>query len=262
MTTKPTRKTVSTAEEPGIDEARRSLRRTGSGRRPSCDANVEAVREQLRTRAALGLNKYGVTTERADLRRVDWLRHAQEEALDLAVYLEAEIQIELKAASSTTDPKLSDSGAWRGSCEGRAKKAATDVSQRPARTRRLRTGKAATVTRAAVRCSARLGFFVAAEPAWQRLRKVIRFADDRRIGGLGKWAITERMEVTRDESSRPVENSGTTGRRTVKLAGGSEREDRGTELATGATPDGSAGEAPGHWEQAGRKRRIGWLGVS
>ena len=52
------------------------------------------------------------------------------------------------------DLKLSDSGAWRGSCEGGAKKEATDVRQRPARTRRLRTCKAATVTRGAVRCSA------------------------------------------------------------------------------------------------------------
>ena len=90
----------------------------------------------------------------------------------------------------------------------------------------------------------------------------MRFADDRRIGGLGKLAITERMEVTRDESSRPVENSGTTRRRTVELAGNSEREERGAELATGATRDGSAGEAAGHWEHAGRKRRIGRLGVS
>ena len=55
------------------------------------------------------------------------------------------------------DPKLSDSGAWRGSCENRAKKEATDVKERRARTRRLRTGKAATVTRGAVRCSAWLG---------------------------------------------------------------------------------------------------------
>jgi hypothetical protein len=59
---------------------------------------VEAVREKLRQRAAVGLRKYGVTTERADMGMVDWLRHAQEEALDQAVYLEAAI----KAASSPT----------------------------------------------------------------------------------------------------------------------------------------------------------------
>ena len=42
-------------------------------------------------------------------------------------------------ASEANDPKLSDSGAWRGSCQGGAKKEAMDVRQRRARTRRLRT---------------------------------------------------------------------------------------------------------------------------
>lgn len=52
------------------------------------DANVEAVREKLRIRAEHGLRKYGVTTERADLTHKQWLIHAQEEAMDLAVYLQ------------------------------------------------------------------------------------------------------------------------------------------------------------------------------
>lgn len=52
------------------------------------DSNVEAVRELLKTRAEIGLQKYGVTTERTDLSRIDWLKHAQAEALDLAVYLQ------------------------------------------------------------------------------------------------------------------------------------------------------------------------------
>lgn len=52
------------------------------------DRNVEAVRQKLIDRAARGLSKYGVTTERSDLTRKQWLQHAQEEALDLAVYLE------------------------------------------------------------------------------------------------------------------------------------------------------------------------------
>ena len=59
--------------------------------------------------------------------------------------------------ATPNDPKLSDCGARRGSCEGGAKKEATDVRQRPARTRRLRAGIAAPVTRGAVRCSAWLG---------------------------------------------------------------------------------------------------------
>lgn len=52
------------------------------------DRNVEAVREKLWSRSEVGLSKYGVTTERSDLTTLEWLRHAQEEALDLAVYLE------------------------------------------------------------------------------------------------------------------------------------------------------------------------------
>jgi hypothetical protein len=39
-------------------------------------------------RAAIGLLKYGCDTTRTDLTRLEWLRHAQHEALDLAVYLE------------------------------------------------------------------------------------------------------------------------------------------------------------------------------
>jgi hypothetical protein len=64
------------------------------------DANVRRVREQLAERAALGLSKYGVTTERGDLSRLQWLRHAQEEALDLAVYLERLIAEEISAGIS------------------------------------------------------------------------------------------------------------------------------------------------------------------
>jgi hypothetical protein len=63
----------------------------GDGTR-SPDANVEAVREALLRRSKVGLKKYGTTTDRTDLRQADWLRHAQEEALDLAVYLERLIQ--------------------------------------------------------------------------------------------------------------------------------------------------------------------------
>lgn len=62
------------------------------------DENVESVRARLLERSEVGLRKYGVTTQRTDWNRIDRLRHAQEEALDLAVYLEAEIQSELKQA--------------------------------------------------------------------------------------------------------------------------------------------------------------------
>lgn len=48
----------------------------------------ESVIQKIQSRAAVGKNKYGVTMERKDLSRLEWLIHAQEEAMDLAVYLE------------------------------------------------------------------------------------------------------------------------------------------------------------------------------
>ena len=62
-----------------------------------------------------------------------------------------------RASESPNDPKLSDGGAWRGSCEGGAQREATDVGQSHDRTRRVQARIAATVTRGAVRCSAWLG---------------------------------------------------------------------------------------------------------
>lgn len=61
--------------------------------RPAADASsgdpiVDAVRARLLERSQVGQRKYGTTLARTDLNTLDWLRHAQEEALDLAVYLE------------------------------------------------------------------------------------------------------------------------------------------------------------------------------
>jgi len=47
----------------------------------------DEVCEEIKKRAERGLNKYGTTMERSDLTRANWLQHALEEALDLAVYL-------------------------------------------------------------------------------------------------------------------------------------------------------------------------------
>ncbi len=52
------------------------------------DRAVEQVRALLLSRSETGLKKYGVSTDRTDLNLADWLRHALEEALDLAVYLQ------------------------------------------------------------------------------------------------------------------------------------------------------------------------------
>jgi hypothetical protein len=47
-------------------------------------------------RSEMGRKKYGTTMERTDLSEIEWLKHAQEEAMDLAVYLEKLIQIKQK----------------------------------------------------------------------------------------------------------------------------------------------------------------------
>jgi hypothetical protein len=52
------------------------------------DKNVQVVRQKLADRAEFGMMKYGVSTERTDLSAKQWLIHAQEEAMDLAVYLQ------------------------------------------------------------------------------------------------------------------------------------------------------------------------------
>ena len=48
----------------------------------------EQVCYKLLQRSEVGKKKYGTTMERTDLSELDWLKHAQEEAMDLAVYLE------------------------------------------------------------------------------------------------------------------------------------------------------------------------------
>ena len=57
---------------------------------------------KITQRAALGKEKYGTTMERDDLTPLDWLKHAQEEAMDLAVYLEKLMQ-ELEELQSMSD---------------------------------------------------------------------------------------------------------------------------------------------------------------
>tara|TARA_B110000467_G_C18289231_1_gene463694 strand:- start:1159 stop:1377 length:219 start_codon:yes stop_codon:yes gene_type:complete len=48
----------------------------------------DSVCSKILERAEVGKKKYGTTMERNDLSRLEWLKHAQEEAMDLAVYLE------------------------------------------------------------------------------------------------------------------------------------------------------------------------------
>ena len=52
------------------------------------DRIVIQVMHQLAERSERGLEKYGTNLERTDLETLDWLQHAQEEAMDLCLYLE------------------------------------------------------------------------------------------------------------------------------------------------------------------------------
>lgn len=58
------------------------------------DKNVESVRKKLLDRSEVGIKKYGCTTDNPGLSRKQALIHAQEEAMDLAIYLEQLIQLE------------------------------------------------------------------------------------------------------------------------------------------------------------------------
>lgn len=51
------------------------------------DTIVAEVINDLNTRSEIGIKKYGVTLDREDLTEKDWIQHAYEEALDLALYL-------------------------------------------------------------------------------------------------------------------------------------------------------------------------------
>ena len=52
------------------------------------DKIVESVLMQFLNRSKRGIDKYGVTLDRTDLSTLEWLNHAQEEAMDLILYLE------------------------------------------------------------------------------------------------------------------------------------------------------------------------------
>jgi hypothetical protein len=52
------------------------------------DKIVESVIEQMRSRSEVGMKKYGTNLERIDLTTIEWISHAQQEAMDLALYLE------------------------------------------------------------------------------------------------------------------------------------------------------------------------------
>ena len=54
----------------------------------------DEVCKKIKSRSDVGKRKYGVTMEEETLTRLEWLIHAQEEAMDLAVYLQKLIEME------------------------------------------------------------------------------------------------------------------------------------------------------------------------
>ena len=56
----------------------------------------EQVCFKILKRSDVGKKKYGTTMERNDLTKLEWLKHAQEEAMDIAVYLQKLIELEEK----------------------------------------------------------------------------------------------------------------------------------------------------------------------
>ena len=53
---------------------------------------LEEVINDLKQREEKGLKEYGTTVDRSDLSQNEWLQHAYEEALDLAIYLKKLMQ--------------------------------------------------------------------------------------------------------------------------------------------------------------------------
>ena len=52
------------------------------------DKIVINVIESFKKRSEIGIKKYNTTLERNDLSTLEWLQHAQEEAMDFVLYLE------------------------------------------------------------------------------------------------------------------------------------------------------------------------------
>ena len=61
----------------------------------------DEVCDIIRSRAEVGLNKYGVTMERGDLSHDEWLEHLQHELMDAVIYVQR-----LRTREQTLEVKL------------------------------------------------------------------------------------------------------------------------------------------------------------
>ena len=69
------------------------------------DQIVLRVLSRFNERSQVGITKYNTTLERTDLSTLEWLTHAQEEAMDFVLYLER-----LKDEFSNTERNIPKSG--------------------------------------------------------------------------------------------------------------------------------------------------------
>jgi len=58
---------------------------------------LQQVIADMRVREERGFMKYGTTVDRTDLTQAQWLQHAYEEALDLAIYLKKVISMKAES---------------------------------------------------------------------------------------------------------------------------------------------------------------------
>lgn len=73
------------------------------------DLHVNNVIVKMQQRSEQGIRKYGTTLERQDLEFVDWLNHAQEEAMDFTLYLE---RIKHDVSNRSQEGQSSEAIAW------------------------------------------------------------------------------------------------------------------------------------------------------
>ena len=71
-----------------IEQVEINQRFPASDEQPVKDLIVEKVINKFKTRSTLGIAKYNTTLQENNLSVYEWLNHAQEEALDMALYLE------------------------------------------------------------------------------------------------------------------------------------------------------------------------------
>jgi len=83
---------MQTIQFPSGHKSFKEASESSGGTCQSLDPIVECVRKKLLDRSQTGIKKYQNTLDRKDLTHLNFLVHAQEEALDFANYLERLIQ--------------------------------------------------------------------------------------------------------------------------------------------------------------------------